>query len=309
MFDFSVAIIVLMTGEKLYAVSRPMSAFRMNFGRKRLIIIITALVLCLVTNSHFIFTHSIIEMFEIEPNLTEASDINNAYSFKLCTFNSWDNFYDSYWPYIDATVYSFLPFTLLTTFNFSIFVCLKKEKRERLKLQELETIALTKYKINDTNTMGKVSKAIGRNGFITKSKIKNRRAAVVLENGKINFCRLKHNRQGLTYTNNRMTLTIFLINTSFCILTMPIVVLHIFYQIETSSKMENLIMTNFTIENIETLNTSSDNTSFNLMKAAFEILQYLNHSINFFIYCMCGQKFRAETKSFYLKVFKNKKFF
>ena len=45
-------------------------------------------------------------------------------------------FYQTYWAYIDAAAYSFLPFTLLSTFNFLIVVFIIRAAKVRSKLKQ-----------------------------------------------------------------------------------------------------------------------------------------------------------------------------
>ena len=80
--DFSVAIIVIMTGHKVYAVSSPINASQRKFDRKiPTIIILVALVICFSINSHFLVSHSLLEFHELKL-------IDNVYYIhliKVCT--------------------------------------------------------------------------------------------------------------------------------------------------------------------------------------------------------------------------------
>ena len=80
-----------------------------------------------------------------------------------------------------------------------------------------------------------------------------------------------------------MTVIIFLINFSFCLLTMPIVILQIVNENSFRNKQES-------DEDFENL--------FDLLKSIAEILQYINHSIIFFLYCLSGTSYRNEAKIF-----------
>lgn len=48
----------------------------------------------------------------------------------------WHEFYEKYWVFIDATIYSFAPLVLLTVFNIAIIRYLFKAADESLKLKE-----------------------------------------------------------------------------------------------------------------------------------------------------------------------------
>ena len=80
--------------------------------------------------------------------------------------------------------------------------------------------------------------------------------------------------------NKRINLTIFLVNTSFCVLTMPIVILQI---IESNRSNENQRFGNNAYKN-----------KIEILKSIFELFQYLNHSINFIVYCLSAETFREE---------------
>ena len=107
MLDYSIGIIVIMTGKKLFAVLFPMRANNTKFNRNDIIIALSLLVVYGAINSHLLFSLTLVEI-NLNVNLS-----NNTDSY-VCTTDKWLNFYDYYWFYIDATIYSFLPFTFIT---------------------------------------------------------------------------------------------------------------------------------------------------------------------------------------------------
>jgi hypothetical protein len=302
MLDFSVLIIVIMTGEKLYAISRPMNALQTKFNRKRsTIITLVAFLFCLAINSHFLFTHSLIE-FKIRKSFNNS---RNNYSDKVCTYRIWGLFYDNYWSYIDAIIYSFLPFILLSIFNTSIITRLVKEKQKSLKLQQPENVLLitgNKKCKNDMNLKtSPENKSLTRKPAIVEYNSRNSIATIILA--------VENQRKKSTNNNNkRLTMTILFINISFCLLTMPIVILQILNQIDINTQISNLKSRNNTKKFENTEDEILNENYFNMIKALFELLQYINHSINFFLYCLCGKTFRNETKQLLSSIFRKNNF-
>lgn len=67
----------------------------------------------------------------------------------ICIDVIWQSFYEKYWFYIDATIYSFLPSILLTIFNISIIRYLFKAADESLKLKQYQ---IRRSRFVSTNT-------------------------------------------------------------------------------------------------------------------------------------------------------------
>lgn len=112
--DYSVYIIIIMTFERFYGVWRPVQA---NKSTKNNYILLIALLFCLLVNSHLAFTHTMVTQY-----VNSTVEANNS----ACEYVIWNEFYETYWIYIDATIYSFMPFCILTILNTLIFTCLKK---------------------------------------------------------------------------------------------------------------------------------------------------------------------------------------
>ena len=137
-----------MTAEKLYAVTRPIKAHQVKLNKKQSLFFVTlALVLCTLVNSHFLFTYSLLDINLKLSNTTDKNGFNqnfkfvektNNYSKKLettiCSFTRWDSFYNEYWAYIDASIYSFIPFIFLCAFNVLIVHKMKKANKVRSNL-------------------------------------------------------------------------------------------------------------------------------------------------------------------------------
>jgi hypothetical protein len=365
MLDLSVAIIVIMTGERLLAVSRPLQANIMFNKKKSSITVFVTLIFCAFVNSHFLLTHSIIDLNletlknSYKSNLNSVNASNNMTINKppinekldslpeitfaghpyLCSHDRWALFYDRYWIFIDATIYSFLPFTLLTIFNISIVRFLVKAANESSKLKLYQKPLIGSYvqfnkksSVNSNNSKTKSSynaeyyeKQIAKHPVVTvkSSDIDKlnymKKKYVVVDYNRFNTANtvriyrpnrnLKQNYKGI---NKRLTIMLFLINVSFCVLSMPMVILQIIIYYNMSNTESSEISPNNTTSEIITTSGGFENVieikdgrsgCINLLVAIAEMLQYLNHSTNFFLYSFSGKTFRNEAKSclFYYK--------
>jgi hypothetical protein len=107
------------------------------------------------------------------------------------------------------------------------------------------------------------------------------------------------NNNCIKYIDKRLTVTLFLINISFMVMTMPAVILQIFFS------KSNIIYWDMVkhFQNEESLKEEEYLYYYNLLKAISELLQYLNHSTNFIFYCLSGKTFRDEVKEFLKSIF------
>ena len=172
LMDLSVFIIVIMTYKRFYAVLRPLQANRRNKKNNKLkyLDLMVAIILALMINSHFVYTHtvqkveieqasSLYDNFELQ-NMLENYGFNSNFSDDSLDFMStdqindlhkseiicidvvWHEFYEKYWLYIDASIYSFVPSFLLMIFNVSIIRSLYKGTPESLMLKETSIFLL-----------------------------------------------------------------------------------------------------------------------------------------------------------------------
>ena len=125
--DYSVLIIVIMTAERFYGIWKPVHK---NFLTKKCLTMIVSFLFCCLINSHLVFTHSI-----ISDSITNVSVYNLTanVSFNMntvaCEFVVWKEFYEKYWIFIDATIYSFIPFAAITVFNILIISLLNRAEK------------------------------------------------------------------------------------------------------------------------------------------------------------------------------------
>lgn len=382
MSDFSVLIIVVMTGDKLYAVSRPFKAHIAKFNRKiASIISLLVLILSALINSHFLYTYSLIyitENLNTDKNVDVVSSYDYVYAevasnivikpYMFCNFKTWNNFYNYYWPYIDASIYSFIPVGLLSVFNIFIIRHTIKAENERLKLIETQhsnfahkrtifgSVVSIKGKIrlhepkNSLSTKQQRedssneknhnpitdSKRFKENILINKNAMhhntiyadaindkykkryfsgeksslfkKTSQTEILKKNSSVVTLNMKSNKNHLITASKcksyktRLTLTLLLINISFCVMSMPVVILQIFYYKKKEKIFDHI--RNNSSENIEheIHNYFKD---FDLIKIIAELLQYLNHVVNFFLYCLSGETFRKEVFACFTKFKKN----
>ena len=303
-------IILIVTAEKWFAVSRPFAAhLKFKHSKKTsTIFVIFALVFCFVINSHFLITHSIINfnygLYKRESDyydygLNENKTLNESSDIVLiCTHTKWNIFYDSYWGFIDATIYSFLPCTFLCMFNFSILRYLFKAETENSKLTpyrqkplitrfvKLKLKRISQISINDSSQKFDEVEESTKIKYIKASET-NRSSIIFTKSEKLNgksssvdsqIKTFNYRKQSMKLINKRLTIMILLISISFCALSMPMVILQII-------QLYNRKMYN------------KNNLNFDLLTAIAELLQYLNHSTNFLVYCLSGKTFRQETKN------------
>ena len=309
LLDFSIAIIVAMTCEKLYAIYYPMKTNQGKLNKKRTgIILLSLLLFCLIVNVHFLFTHSIYRM--------QLGDYSNQ-TVTICSHTKWLKFYDYYWPYIDAIIFSFLPLILIIVFNVSIIRRLIEEAKKREELQQIKTYrngsSLSKQMIREnlhrsfstfsTKDINSIKIKIDENQPLSSKRLLSdishiepanhmrRRLAIVEFNIKYSFKNIafaiKHEKPD---NQSRVVASILLINISFLTLTAPIVILQIIDQIRYNNAFKlNIVY--------------SDEKYFESIKSIFELFQYINHSINFFLYCLGGKTFRTATEKLFNEVY------
>lgn len=218
--DSSVWLIVAVTVERFVAVCYPLQASNLCRMRKaRYIVCVPILALCVV-NSHFLWT---VELHQIASNNSNSSYICDAAPPFTALVND-------IWTWVDAGIYSFVPFVILSVLNGNIIKNVYIAKNERKHL-------LT----TDGN---------GRSA--------SRRIA-------------KQNSE----VSRKLTMMLLLVSCTFLLTTLPMNII--------------LIMTKSWNDQ-----SKQQQASFYLAKTISELLMYLNHTINVFLYCTTGKKFRRQ---------------
>ena len=298
--QFSIMIIIIMTALKLYGIVYPMKANRKTYNIKKAAIhVFLIFIFCSFVNIHFILTHSIVEIERDQLFDNETISTKNE-TTKLCFYIKWNDFYHFYWPYIDAIFYSFLPFILLTILNVMIIINIKKTKKRSFELRK-QCIISVRYSKGPKKSYGSLVssnlKNFEKTDVLNLENYRKRRLAIIEEVEK-KLLAIKLAKKIEEKKAKRLTLLIVLIDISYLILTMPIVIFQILDQLEINEKLANYK----NVENEETAKNIQKHDHI-LLKSIFTILQFLNHSLNFFFYCFSGQTFRNETKKFFSNIF------
>ena len=258
------------------------------------------------------------------------------------------------WPWIDGTIYSFIPFSLLILFNILIIQNLLKASKniENLKLNSMSTLHGTKTKLSTTIcrdseilikgfnnkkprktklNLGPLSTYFFKSKQQLNSKASEPRelyeknvkpkifkfkrvptleAQFSLKSQQLpinNMCdphenkvfNLKsidsksrpsqvristvassngnHTANSASSFNRKLTIMLITVSITFCVTSMPIVALQTIEQVVGIEQSHSLI----------------------IIKGFFLVLQYLNHSINFFLYAITGKTFRREFLSLF----------
>ena len=114
-FHFSVWTVVIMTIERFIAVALPLQASHLCTVKRAKSATVLLAIIILLINVHFLFTHTLIthhDPISCSPISTTAEEFMN-----------------NIWPWIDASIYSFIPLTLLIIFNILIIYNLLKASK------------------------------------------------------------------------------------------------------------------------------------------------------------------------------------
>ncbi|CAF0779321.1 unnamed protein product [Adineta ricciae] len=115
--DVSVWIVCMMSADRCIAVTRPLHASSICTVQRARKCVTILVVCCIWINIHFLFSH----------HLSPEND---------CTYHERYEFFSRHiWPWIDAAVYSILPFILLLTMNLIIVHSLFQARRSTTTLQ------------------------------------------------------------------------------------------------------------------------------------------------------------------------------
>ena len=104
-----------------------------------------------------------------------------------------------------------------------------------------------------------------------------------------NRLKLNNNR----FKKTRLIVMLFTINIFFCLLSMPMSFLQIFYY-----RYVTLDSNKMYVDEKEDYLDIID-----LLHTVAELLQFLNHSTNFILYSLSGKTFRNETKRYFRNIF------
>ena len=234
--DYSVWLIVAVTVERYIAVCHALKAPAMcNRRRAAKVIVGTGLVIFAI-NFHFFFTTEI-RYSSIDGSDDVMGQCNPAKGF--------DHFI-KFWHWVDAIIYSFLPFIGLSVLNGLIIQKVYLAKRARNQLSA---------HVNSDRQGGRSP------GHQTSSSSSSRG----------------------TESNARLTVMLLTISFAFVITTLPMNI--------------NLILTFYWNAKAGSLEQEAKFGLFakaTMVRTITELLMYTNHSMNFFLYCATGQRFRQQ---------------
>lgn len=227
--DLSVWLIVAVTMERFVAVYFPLRASRIfTTSRVRLIILGIALVIC-AANLHVLWTLDLRHTRQNNSNVTLCKPLP-AFQSLMVTI----------WPWVDAAMYSFIPFVVITVFNILLIKRISEARNMRKHLQQYTVRRKSSTCSGNTN-------------------------AKSFENSK------------------RLTRMLIAVSFTFLVTTLPVNVFHIVSPV--------LGPDDKTMELGEYIESFA---LFSLLRTIAEMLMYLNHSINFFLYCVTGKQFRYQ---------------
>ncbi len=322
-----------MTIERFIAVGLPLQASRLCTVKRAKTATCCLALLILSINIHFVFTHSLlVRSNDTEPGCQSISE-------------NYDFFMEKIWPWIDASIYSFIPLSLLIIFNILIVhnlikaskniekinnktennspnqqlakKAVKKADKNSKKRQNSEAdlhdyherqkenrfysfflfrlIFMPKFKqntshtndsserkikfkfvksnnnINDQNNQNLSASRYNQNALVsTTSSPSTKNSKYSTSN--INVSSGTHGGNSASSANRRLTIMLLVVSMTFFITSMPIV----------------------TLQTIEQANLIQKSRTLSIIRGIFLVLQYMNHSINFFLYAVTGKTFRRE---------------
>lgn len=177
------------------------------------------------------------------------------------------------WPWVDALLYGFGPFLIICVFNVFIIVKVVKANSGRIILQNRCTMVGVKngtptqqnhqqpsHQPQNTDIKSEMSNSNDTNRSCTSFRVPG------------------HNlRRNTSETNTRLTIMLLSVSFTFLLTTLPMNI--------------SLIAAHFWNREAGDIRRMS---RFQLVTTIAELLMYLNHSVNFFLYCATGHKFRSE---------------
>lgn len=274
---FSVWMVVIMTIERFIAVALPLQALHLCTVKRAKLAVSMLSIIILAINFHFMFTHSLNED-------TNCTTLNTDY----------ENFMNKIWTWIDASIYSFVPLGLLILFNILIVNNLLKASKDREKMN-----STTQVRQNNNRTMaGRPDSACccyclrSRGNYSygdsehSSQSISNkfkqlREMSTTMSPNTIasGGAQVPH----VSSASRRLTIMLLVVSTTFLITSTPIV----------------------TLQTIELAGQLAPSQTLTILKGVFLSLQYLNHSVNFFLYAVTGKTFRKEFFNLFKPIKKN----
>ncbi|KAK3596653.1 hypothetical protein CHS0354_006204 [Potamilus streckersoni] len=220
--DASVWLIIAVTVERFIAVCFPLKAYTMcNIRKARCIIFLVICLICII-NVHFLWT---VDLKSVSSNDTVGRKCEASDDHKVLV--------EVAWPWVDAAIYSFLPFVAITILNSLIVRQIFSAKQKRHQLQ---------YILRSPKSPGVTRTMPSRN-------------------------------QG--EGSKKLTCMLMSVSCTFLLTTLPMNICLIIRAFWNSNDVKTY-------------------ATFTLLTTIAKLLMYTNHSINFFLYCATGRKFRKQ---------------
>ena len=221
--DFSVWCIIAVTVERYIVVRYPLRAGTLCNTKRAMVFILVVFVFLLAVNSHFFWTVNVYSMV-----ISNRSNDSNSTSIHLtvCGSEKYPFLVNTVWSWVDAFLYSFLPFVVIIVLNSLIISIVYTAQKGRTQLQV---------------------------GGARESR--------------------RHN----SVTSIKLTFMLLCVSFAFLITTLPMNITSIAAFFFGASK-----------------NNLASMSKYKLAYSVTQLLMYTNHSMNFFLYCATGQKFRQE---------------
>ena len=240
--DCSVWIIIAVTFERFVAVCLPLKAPQIcKRARAKIIISVCILSIC---------TLNCPMIWAVELQTTEQSGSNLV---SCRAMEGYETLINRVWPWVDAAVYSIIPFLLLTCLNSLIIrACISALKRRRF-LQIGSSFE---------GSFRRDSRQNEDKHFIKRSMSSHQ-----------------------NMEKKRLVVTLLAVSFTFLITALPMNILQIltaFYGVK---------------KDIDPVSYAFQFAEFTLVRTVVELLMYVNHTVNFFYYCINGRKFRRELKT------------
>ena len=218
--DYSVWLIIAVTVERYIVVCHPLKASSLCNNSRAKKVIFLILFLTFAINVHFLWT--------IEIHYESLG--NNQTKGKCLGTRDHEVLVDQIWPWVDAVLYSFLPFVVIMVLNILIIRQVLAAHRGREELQSGSSFG--------------------------------------------DPARRDHSRGD---PGTKLTVMLLTVSFTFLVTTLPVNISLIITTLANTYSSDHHQMARFT-----------------LARTVTEMLMYVNHSINFFLYCATGQKFRQQ---------------
>ena len=257
--DYSGWLIVAVTVERWLAVARPLSAPRFC-SRTRAFKVSQLLLLALVSvNIHFLWTVRIID-FRMKGGVVSSCYYEETVAVA--------------WPWVDAFLYSFVPSVVIITLNGLIIRQVIRAKRERVKLRA-EGIRSVPQSPSVTDRWRLRARSNGTSISAPSTPLTSSHISSILTSASVT----PSIGPVMTEESGKITAMLLIISFSFLFCTLPINVMLI-----VSKLLPNVISSEDPLLRAVT---------FRLVRTPLELLMYVNHAINFYLYVASGTRFRS----------------